>query len=254
MLTGVLALAGCQPPVVSTPPAPTPAPVPAPVPPAPAPVFTIPTPSTAPARLEVLTRIVATDGSRSDSSNTVVDLLLQHDSTGLLGRVARNDTVGRLDSLPPIPVDRSGRWTRSVLALPCRDLGLLPSPLVVRLTQPRQAASWPVRDSLTYHMCVRGAPRTVAVALTWLEPRPSPDHGSYEQMVQLTGSIRGDSTRTFPMRTTGSLRGDATLEVAAPEGVLRRSSGTFTVDLRAQANALDQRVTQSVAFVARPRD
>jgi hypothetical protein len=114
------------------------------------------------------------------------------------------------------------------MTLPCRDLGLLPSPLVVRLLQPRSARDWPVQDSLSYSLCSRGSPRTV------------------------TARIQGDSTRAFPMRTAGSLQGEARLQASGAAGRLLASRGSLTISLTAEANALRQRATQVVSFVATP--
>jgi hypothetical protein len=138
------------------------------------------------------------------------------------------------------------------MTLPCRDLGLLPSPLVVRLLQPRSARDWPVQDSLSYRLCSRGSPRTVTAIVTWQSPVPTADRSSYEQVVQVTARIQGDSTRAFPMRTAGALQGEARLQVSGAEGRLLASRGSLTISLTAEANALRQRATQVVSFVATP--
>jgi hypothetical protein len=196
---------------------------------------------------------VSSDSARRDSTTTIADLFIVRDARGMVARVMRNDSVGRLDSLPPLPVDRAGRWNPAQLVVPCRDLGLLPSPLVVRLLQPRAASSWPVRDSLSYTLCTRGAPRTVIAQITWLEPVPAIDRSTYAQIVQVSGQLQGDSTRAFPMRLMGVLRGEARLEVTATDGRLVGSTGSFTIDLTAAANTQLQRATQVVSFVATPQ-
>lgn len=221
------------------------------VPKAPAP-FVVPEPSTAPLQVEVRTLVISADSARRDSTNTLAITLLTYDERGLGVRVARNDSIGRLDSLPPINVDRSGRWNSARVSLPCRDLGLLPSPLVVRLLRPRSATTWPQRDSLSYALCTRGSPRTVAAVVAWQAPVPSADRSTYEQVVEVTARILGDSTRAFPMRTAGDLRGEARLQVTGADGVLLGSRGSFTINLTAAANALAQRATQVVSFVATP--
>ncbi|MBK8247035.1 MAG: hypothetical protein IPK85_06515 [Gemmatimonadetes bacterium] len=135
----------------------------------------VPEPSTAPLQLEVRTLVISSDSVRRDSTNTVATTLLTHDARGLGVRVARNDSLGRLDSLPPIAVDRSGRWNPARLTLPCRDLGLLPSPLVVRLLQPRSASTWPQRDSLQ---------------LLAVHSRIAP-HGDFRDLLAVAGARRG---------------------------------------------------------------
>ena len=210
----------------------------------------VPEPSTAPLQVEVRTLVISSDSARRDSTNSVAITLLAHDARGLGVRVARNDSLGRLDSLPPIVVDRSGRWNAARVALPCRDLGLLPSPLVVRLLRPRSAGTWPQRDSLNYSLCTRGSPRTVSAVVSWQAPVPSADRSTYEQVVEVTARILGDSTRAFPMRTSGDLRGEARLQVTGADGVLLTSRGSFTINLTASANTLAQRVTQVLSFVA----
>ena len=248
----VLGALACQP-------APVPAPVvpqPAPPPPVETPVtptpFVVPTPSVAAVQLDVRTRVVSADSARRDSTNLSAIAALTYDTRGLNVRVVRNDSAGRLDSLPPITVDRSGRWNPARLTLPCRDLGLLPSPLLVRLVQPRASRTWPVQDSLSYTLCSRGSPRTVTAVVAWQEPVPTDDRTSYEQMVQVAARIVGDSTRAFPMRTSGTMRGEARLRVTGADGRLLGSQGSLTVELTAAANALRQRASQVLSFVATP--
>ncbi|MBL8984359.1 MAG: hypothetical protein JNL26_19385 [Gemmatimonadetes bacterium] len=237
--------------------------MPAPVVPAPAPPppvetpatpapFVVPAPSVAALQLDVRTLVVSADSARRDSTNLSAITALAYDARGLNVRVVRNDSAGRLDSLPPIMVDRSGRWNAARITLPCRDLGLLPSPLVVRLVQPRASRDWPVQDSLSYTMCSRGSPRTVTAVVSWQAPVPTADRASYEQMVQVAARIVGDSTRAFPMRTTGTMRGEARLRVTGGDGRLLGSQGSLTVELTATANALRQRASQVVSFVATP--
>ncbi len=210
----------------------------------------VPEPSTAPLQVEVRTLVISSDSARRDSTNSVVTTLIAHDVRGLGVRITQNDSLGRLDSLPPIAVDRSGRWNPARLTLPCRDLGLLPSPLVVRLLQPRSASTWPQRDSLSYSLCTRGSPRTVTAVVSWQSPVPSADRSTYEQVVEIAAHIVGDSTRAFPMRTVGDLRGEARLQVTGVDGQLLVSRGSLTINLMASANTMSQRATQLVSFVA----
>lgn len=214
--------------------------------------FVVPTPSVAAVQLDVRTLVVSADSARRDSTNLSAVAALAYDARGLHVRVVRNDSAGRLDSLPPIVVDRAGQWSSARLTLPCRDLGLLPSPLVVRLAQPRASRDWPVQDSLSYTLCSRGSPRTITAVLAWQAPVPTADRALYEQTVQVSARIAGDSTRAFPMRTTGTMRGEARLRVTGADGRLLESQGSLTVELTAAANALRQRASQVVSFVATP--
>ncbi len=210
-------------------------------------------PTREPQRLLLQSAILSGDSARRDSASTTAAVLLRPGAGGVEVLLLREDGTTATDSLPPIASDSTGAWSRAELALPCREPGPLPSPLVIRLAMPRYARAWPVRDSLRYTTCTRGATRRVRVEVQWQAPEPAADQTNYTQQVLLSGTIDGDSTRAFPMRTRATVRGDGRLKVSAPAGRILESAGSVTVDVDAMANALRQRARQVVVFVATPR-
>jgi hypothetical protein len=250
----VAAVLGCAPPQPPDPavvPLPTPGPDPV-VAPAPIAPFRLPTPYTGQLRFGLRTTAIATDSARTDSAVANTELLVSRLDSMVLVVVVRADTASVVDSLPRIRIDATGRWGSPLLPSACRETPL-PSPLMVRLLMSRVADSWPARDSLHYTTCSGRALRQLRVSVQWLEPRPADDRSNYEQRVLLTGTIAGDSTRAFPMRTLGTVHGEARMRVSATSGQVLDASGVVTVEVDAMANAMRQRARQRVTFSAQPR-
>lgn len=216
----------------------------------------MPEPSLARARWELQTTIVSTDSARRDSSSSVADITIGVSGGAVLELgtwLAAPSVATFVDSLPRIPVERSGRWLAASIATACRDQGALPSPLLVRLMAPRAATQWPARDSISYTTCTRGAPRRVMAVVTWQEPAFSSDGARYSQELLVSGRMAGDSTRAFPMRLTGTIEGSARIDVGVADGRLLRANGVLSTTVEASANALHQRAAQRLSYTATPK-